>query len=51
MPASRSTFSCAVMQRPQALIAETARHHSSKSCREAPGLAITFMRSLAGSLL
>jgi hypothetical protein len=50
MPASRSTFSCATMHMPQPFTADTASDQSSKSCFGAPGLAMTFMRSFAGSL-
>ena len=47
-PPSRSTFSCESMQAPQPLIADTARHQSSKSSFGAPGLAMTFIRNRAG---
>ena len=48
-PSLRTAFSCDSMHMPQPLIADTARHHSSKSARLMPWLAIAFMRSLAGS--
>ena len=50
MPAFASTASCASMHRPQPLIADTASDHSSKSVFSTPGLAITFIRSFAGSV-
>jgi len=39
--ASFSTFSCASMQAPQPLIADTASDHSSKSALSTPGLSKT----------
>ncbi len=50
-PASRRIFSWLSMQTPQPLMADTARHQSSKSLLSTPGLPITFMRSRAGKVL
>ena len=50
-PASRRILSWLSMHTPQPLMADTARHQSSKSALSTPGLPITFMRSRAGSVL
>ncbi len=39
------------MQAPQPLMADTAVDHSSKSSFSTPGLAMTFIRSLAGRVV
>jgi len=50
-PASRKIFSWLSIHTPQPLIADTARHQSSKSALSTPGLPITFIRSRAGKVL
>ena len=46
-----SAWSCASMQAPQPLIADTANDHSSKSLLSTPGWATTLIRSRAGIVL